>query len=630
MQDKQIYIADTNHETILLSVYEKEIISTKLFNRLHYISQNSTAYLTFPSNRTKRFEHSIGTMKLCGDIFYNAICNASNDIIKKILSETETIIIEKIVKKEILENKDKYILILEDSSLENNGEKLKKLHEYDVNNIFYNRCIPNNIKKEQKYLYLIIFQAIRLCGLLHDVGHPPFSHITEASMNSIYLSLKNKDENKMTENEKIYFQVISKYDDDVKNFQLHEKMGNKMVQYLISQILFSSGTSYINLDFKEKYFKLIVFKLVDLIFQEEGILKLFHSIIAGAVDGDRLDYVNRDIKNSGINNGRIEYDRLISSCKFSNIDVKGDNKIVITYDIKTINTIEDFFMKRWYLYKNVINHHRVSKTDFLLQKCLEIIIKNYLKSSVQEQRDDKILSDNISGLWQAIKLTYSNEEYFDSLIQWDDNWLITVLKKHYFKDYYNKKINISYMLEEFLSNKKNYFSIIKNNNDFVEFSSVFEKKLNLTTIKKKEEYKKIEKKYHQNCKNRKTHIIFAYLSSIYDEKIDIDKFLEKFIKEKYHDKVEDFFVVLKKIKTGLEREPMVHDSEKIFQLSNYSNIKNILETEKTNYPYFYIYIKLKKQEDFPKKEFLKNFGEFLSTKINELIKGVNGVEDEEK
>ena len=36
---------------------------------------------------------------------------------------------------------------------------------------------------------------------------------------------------------------------------------------------------------------------------------------------------------------------------------------------------------------------------------------------------------------------------------------------------------------------------------------------------------------------------------------------------------------------------MVHDSEKIFQLSNYSNIKNILETEKTNYPYFYIYIK---------------------------------------
>lgn len=68
MQDRQIYIADTVHNTILLSNYEKEVISTQLFNRLHNISQNSTAYLTFPSNRTKRFEHSLGTMKLCGDI----------------------------------------------------------------------------------------------------------------------------------------------------------------------------------------------------------------------------------------------------------------------------------------------------------------------------------------------------------------------------------------------------------------------------------------------------------------------------------------------------------------------------------------------------------------------------------
>ena len=77
MQTRQIYIADTNHGTILLSDCEKEVISTKLFNRLHHISQNSTAYLTFPTNRTKRFEHSVGTMKLCGDIFYNSICNTS-------------------------------------------------------------------------------------------------------------------------------------------------------------------------------------------------------------------------------------------------------------------------------------------------------------------------------------------------------------------------------------------------------------------------------------------------------------------------------------------------------------------------------------------------------------------------
>lgn len=53
MQKRQIYISDTLHNTILMSIYEKEVISTQLFNRLHNISQNSTAYLTFPTNRTK-------------------------------------------------------------------------------------------------------------------------------------------------------------------------------------------------------------------------------------------------------------------------------------------------------------------------------------------------------------------------------------------------------------------------------------------------------------------------------------------------------------------------------------------------------------------------------------------------
>jgi len=85
-QKKQIHIADTNHETILISDIEKEVISTKLFNRLHHISQNSTVYLTFPSNKTKRFEHSIGTMKLCGDMFYSAICNTSSEHLDGLLN----------------------------------------------------------------------------------------------------------------------------------------------------------------------------------------------------------------------------------------------------------------------------------------------------------------------------------------------------------------------------------------------------------------------------------------------------------------------------------------------------------------------------------------------------------------
>lgn len=74
---KGIYLNDSIHGLIPLSEYEKRIISSIGFNRLHDVYQNSTVYLTFPTNRTKRFEHSIGTMKLCSDMLFSSILNAS-------------------------------------------------------------------------------------------------------------------------------------------------------------------------------------------------------------------------------------------------------------------------------------------------------------------------------------------------------------------------------------------------------------------------------------------------------------------------------------------------------------------------------------------------------------------------
>ena len=634
MQTKQIYIADTNHETVLLSEYEKEIISTKLFNRLHHISQNSTAYLTFPSNRTKRFEHSIGTMKLCGDIFYNAICNTSPEIIKQLFDEIEKVIINKIVTEKILDNADKYRPIIGDDNLANNGRSLKNFEQYDIDNIFYNRSIPSNLKEKQKFLYLIIFQSIRFCGLLHDIGHPPFSHITENSMNKIYQMLKKKEnESELTKREKEYIEIIGSYNERNNDFQLHEKMGMKMIDKLFSQMLFSENLSYNKLNFSEKYFKIIVIELTKLIFKEENVLKPLHNIVAGTIDGDRLDYVNRDIANSGISNGKIEYNRLISSCKFDDVKIKNDKKLEVIYNFKTINTIEDFFWKRWYLYKNIINHHRVSKTDAILQNCIELIIKDYLslKDGNSIEEENKVLPDDISGLWRAIKFAYSNNEYFDVLIQWDDNWLITVLKKYYFNDRFDKKEPLSYMLEEFLSNKKNYWSIIKNNNDFHKFSKTFEQNLDLTCIEMSKQYQKINEKYHLNYKNRKMHVIFAYLDSVFDEKIDIKNIMDKFIEKEYNSKIESFFIVSKKLKTGLDLEPIIYNFDETFSLSEFSNIKSILDVERSNYPYFYIYLKLKENDSLNKsfkERFLNSFGKYLADEVNEIIKNKLKEKDE--
>ena len=70
-------INDAIHGLIRLTDYEKRVLSSVQFNRLHDVYQNSTVYLTFPSNRTKRFEHSIGCMYLASEMFYYSLLNAS-------------------------------------------------------------------------------------------------------------------------------------------------------------------------------------------------------------------------------------------------------------------------------------------------------------------------------------------------------------------------------------------------------------------------------------------------------------------------------------------------------------------------------------------------------------------------
>ena len=78
-------INDSIHGLIRMTAYEKGIISTAAFNRLHDVYQNSTSYLTFPSNRTKRYEHSIGTMKISSDIFYYSVLNSRKKDLEELL-----------------------------------------------------------------------------------------------------------------------------------------------------------------------------------------------------------------------------------------------------------------------------------------------------------------------------------------------------------------------------------------------------------------------------------------------------------------------------------------------------------------------------------------------------------------
>lgn len=629
MQIKQLYIADTLHNTILISDYEKEIISTQIFNRLHNISQNSTAYLTFPTNRTKRFEHSIGTMKLCGDIVYKSFINTSDKVANRLLGNLKKDIINNIIKSNILLNPNSYIHILEDSNMEKG--LLENIENLDIKNVFYNGYTPANISDNNRILYLILFQAVRICGLLHDLGHPPFSHITENAINNVYKIVMAKQSN--TKREMEFLEILNEYDIDKSGIQLHEKMGMKMTERLVSDLLYSNSHWYQDKPFDEKYFKILVFELVKCIFQENSFLmKTLHKLIDGVLDGDRLDYVSRDPINSGINSGVIEYDRLISCMKI----IEKDGNFIFATNVKTLNTVEGFFLKRWNLYKDIINHHRVIKTDSLLQGCIENIMLDFLMKEDYDSEIKGIISKeyilpyDISALWMAIKLASSNTRYFNSLIQWDDGLLYSVLKKHYFMDYYNKNNNISYQLEELLSNKKNYYSLIKNNTDFDLFNQGFDDKFSNSIIMNDSNYKRISELLNKNYNDvPKIYILDSYIETYYDGTFNFKDFIKentiKFINENYKQEIEDQIIVFKSISSGLKTEPSIYKDDNLVPFTKFSNVKKMLESEKYLMSFIHIYIKFKKNKEQNEssfyKKFLSDLGNYLANKLDEnLIK----------
>ena len=80
-------IVDIIHGVIPYNGLEAKIIESTIFSRLHRIFQSSLAYLTFPSNKVHRHEHSMGVMHLSGMFFFHSICNSRPEEIKTLLDE---------------------------------------------------------------------------------------------------------------------------------------------------------------------------------------------------------------------------------------------------------------------------------------------------------------------------------------------------------------------------------------------------------------------------------------------------------------------------------------------------------------------------------------------------------------
>jgi len=263
--------------------FVKNIIDTKLFQRLRNIDQTG-AHIAFPNARQDRFSHSLGVFhlgqKAVDYLLYN-FSKESNVVHWNIRSDNKR----------------------------------------------------DNFWAKNKVLFLI-------ACLLHDIGHAPFSHSLEWLMfknttASINVEKKIAEYINQSEKNSGYFEVEAK---EIQGASPHEKIGacliidefENIITKTLEDLRDSKFPTPSRIIYAEHYKKppLICAEEDDVAFILRMVLRLkyknpdpekqirncFIDLLNGnQFDVDKLDYIMRDTKVSGISNISIDIERLLSS-----------------------------------------------------------------------------------------------------------------------------------------------------------------------------------------------------------------------------------------------------------------------------------------------------------------------------
>ncbi len=211
--------------------------------------------------------------------------------------------------------------------------------------------------------------SLRIAALLHDVGHGPYSHISEEAY-------KNRDEYKII---KRYFKKT--YDVNPKP---HELMSSLIVSSDIFKNWFKKNIS--NSDFVDKS----IFKDIDLDAIAGFIVgsskdpnrKFLSDIINGPLDADKLDYLARDAKFSGLS---INYDieRYLKTIHIHKTAISGKDFQTLSLPLSGISSLEQIVMCKMMLHSSLYHHQKV--------RCIEKMFYRLCQNLMNGQsRKDRI------------------------------------------------------------------------------------------------------------------------------------------------------------------------------------------------------------------------------------------------
>ncbi|MEJ7644471.1 MAG: HD domain-containing protein [Chryseolinea sp.] len=202
------------------------------------------------------------------------------------------------------------------------------------------------------------YEASLIAILLHDIGHGPFSHALE---DALIPGIK------------------------------HESL------------------SYLFMDKMNKHFNGAL-DLTLRIFRNSYARKFFHQLVSSQLDIDRLDYLNRDSFFTGVHEGTIGVERIISM-----LSVNQGNLVV---EQKGIYSIENFLNARRLMYWQVYLHKTTVSTERLLVNLIR-------RAQALVRAGETLLASEALLVFLQKEQTYNdfkeNEEVLNLFGQLDDN-----------------------------------------------------------------------------------------------------------------------------------------------------------------------------------------------------------------
>lgn len=229
-------------------------------------------------------------------------------------------------------------------------------------------------------------QDIRLAALLHDIGHGPFSHISEYLLQ--------------------HFKPKRPNDGDIE--EIHEEISRRIIKHTKS--------------FRDILGGACICRILEILSTENPNPDFKHDLVSGPIDADKMDYLLRDSYFTGVKYGVFDLDRLVNVLTL----VIENKKKRLAVKLEGVQAVEQYVLAKYFIAHQVYQHKTRQITDKMITEGVIASVKDgnsdlerlycysAKKSYVQEylKWDDEKVSQSILG---ASKQSSKGHRYFSML-----------------------------------------------------------------------------------------------------------------------------------------------------------------------------------------------------------------------